>query len=77
MPGAEHKAVAVEPAWVLGVKAQKSTPQGKGSLRHAHGQPGMARFGLLHSVNRQHADGIDKSLLGGSIYRNRLVWNVL
>ena len=50
------------------VKLEKAIPECVGHGRRTQGQPGMARFGLLHHVHRQETERVDAQLiqLGGS-----------
>src|SRR4029077_12499364 len=59
---AEHETVALAPARIARVRAQKALEDrvGQGSQRHrGAGMPGV---GLLHSVHRQSADRVDRQL---------------
>ena len=63
--GGEREPVAVGPLRVARVVAQEARPQHVGHRRRAERQPGMAAVGLLHGVDRQRADRVDRELIQG------------
>ena len=58
VPIGEHEAVAVGPGRIAGMMLEVTRPQGNGDLGHAHRHAGMARFGRLHGIHGERAQGI-------------------
>ncbi len=65
MPRRQHKAIAVKPFWVLGVKPHELIPKDKCHWSCAHWQSWVTRFRFFYSVDRQKADGINTKFLKG------------
>src|SRR3984893_529338 len=63
MAARKDKAIAVEPMRVCGIIAQKSLPQHISGGRRIHRGTGVAGICLLHRVDRQHANGVDRQLI--------------
>ena len=63
VPVGEHEAVAVGPDWVLGIEAQDAIPDRINQRRQRHRRAGVSGVGLLHRVDRQRADGVDRQLI--------------
>ena len=64
--GGEHEAVAVGPGRIGRVEFEEAREQHGGDIGRAHGQAGMAGFGLLDRVHRQRADGIRHAVVIGA-----------
>lgn len=60
----EHKAVAVKPLGVFGVRVQETAEENMRDGGHAHGGTGVARVGLGDNVDRKGADGVDGNSIG-------------
>lgn len=71
MTGGKHEAIAVEPIGVLGVILHGLVVQDVANGSAPHGEPRMARFGLLDGVDGEEADRVDR-LLDESLRGGRL-----
>ena len=56
-------ALNIAPMRVCGIIAQKSLPQHISGRRRIHRGTGVAGICLLHRVDRQHANGVDRQLI--------------
>ena len=63
----EHEAVAIGPDGVLRIELHHTIRKRVDERRERHGSAGMSGFGLLHGINRQSADGIDRELSNLSV----------
>ena len=73
--GGEDEAVAVEPVGVLGVVAHDLVVEDVSHGRASHGEPRVAGVGLLHGVDGQEPDRVDRlleQLAGGGLALERL-----
>jgi hypothetical protein len=70
--GGEHEAIPIRPSRIGRVEFQKSGEQHRGDVGRAHRQTGMSRFGLLHSVHGQCANGIGYAIVLGARKRFRM-----
>jgi len=61
--GRQNEPVTVRPDRILGIEAQEFLPQRIGHRRHRHRRAGVARTGLLDSVDRQRPYGVDAELV--------------
>ena len=59
----EHEAVAVGPRRVVRLVAQEARPDHEGRIGHPHRHAGVAALGLLHGVDGEEAEGVDRELL--------------
>jgi len=59
----EHEAVAVGPNRILRIKAHDPVPQRVDERRKRHRRAGMSGFGLLHGVDRERANRVDRQLI--------------
>src|SRR4029077_2460322 len=58
VPGGEHKAVAVRPSGVEGIKFEEAGEENSSDVGHAQGHAGVAGFRPLHRIHGKHADSI-------------------
>ena len=72
MAGREHEAVAVGPGRIGRVEFEEAREQDGGDIGRAHGQAGMAGFGLLDRIHRQRADGVGHAVVVGARTRAAL-----
>ena len=61
--GRQDEAVAIGPVGPRRGVAQVARPEHVGHRRHAHRRAGVAAVGLLHGVDGQRADGVDRELV--------------
>ena len=59
----EHEAIAVWPDRILRIEAHDPVPQGVDQRRQRHRRAGMAGVRLLHGIDRQGANAIDRKLV--------------
>ena len=61
--GRQHETIAAEPFRIFRVVAHEARVEQVRDRRHAHRQSAMATVGLLHRVDRQHANRVDAGLV--------------
>src|SRR5215475_13080729 len=59
----EYEAIAIGPDRILRVEAQDAIPDRIDQRRERHRRAGVSGFGLLDSVDRERADGVDAQLI--------------
>ena len=69
VPGRQHETVAAKPFRILRVMAHEARKQQVSDRRHTHRHSGVARIGLLDSVDREYADRVDAKLVETGIVR--------
>ncbi len=63
MPGRKDEAIAIGPRGLVRVVDEKAIPECVAHRRHGHRGAGVARLGLLHRVDCQGPDGVDRQLI--------------
>src|SRR5262249_58879735 len=59
----EYEPITVGPNRILRIELHDAVPEGVDKWRQRHRRAGMARLGLLHRVDRQRANSIDRQLV--------------
>src|SRR5262244_3284094 len=59
----QYETIAVRPNRILWIEAENPIPNRIDERRECHGSAGMSGVGLLHSVHRKRANGIDTQLI--------------
>ena len=63
MPPRKDEAVTSRPLWIAWIMSQVASPDGERHRGGSHGKPRMTRVGLLDSVRRKEAEGVDGAKL--------------